>query len=241
VKNLSSLSKNILIMSKEFNYRFYELVIDQELIKELLGYKDVVLPPPFDAYLEEALKEAVTLPDIFAKFIINDKVIFDENLKNIRVGGQEFNPGKTLLKELKGSEQLAFFITTAGKTICEMSAKLMNGEDPVLGYVYDILGSVIADAAADRMQSFLKLEVEKEGLKITNRYSPGYCNWSVADQHKLFSLFGGSTCGVSLTDSSLMYPVKSISGVIGIGQNVKYREYQCALCEMVNCSFRRLT
>ena len=227
-------------MIKEFNYRFNELVIDQELIKELLGYKNVVMPPPFDTYLEDAFHDAANLPDIFAKFIIAEDVLFDDRKKMMVAGGQEFTPGKTLISELKGSEKVAFFITTAGKTIWEKSEKLLKGDDPVSGYVYDILGSAIADAAADRMQSFLKEEAERQGEKITNRYSPGYCNWSVADQHKLFSLFRGSTCGVLLTDSALMYPVKSISGVIGIGRDVKYREYQCALCEMVNCAFRRL-
>jgi cobalamin-dependent methionine synthase I len=117
---------------------------------------------------------------------------------------------------------------------------MLKGENPVLGYVYDVLGSAIAEAAGDQIESFLKKEVAPEGEKITNRYSPGYCNWNVADQHKLFSLLGNSPCGVTLTESALMHPVKSISGVIGIGPTVKYRDYQCTLCLSENCVYRRV-
>ncbi|MCK5694244.1 MAG: methionine synthase, partial [Bacteroidales bacterium] len=78
------------------------------------------------------------------------------------------------------------------------------------------------------------------GLHITNRYSPGYCSWNVEEQQKLFSLFPKGTCGISLSESSLMSPVKSISGIIGIGAEVKYREYTCEICPMLNCQFRKV-
>ncbi|MCK7538940.1 MAG: hypothetical protein MZV63_52410 [Marinilabiliales bacterium] len=47
---------------------------------------------------------------------------------------------------------------------------------------------------------------------ITNRFSPGYCGWDVAEQHKLFSFFKDNFCGITLTESALMNPVKSVSG-----------------------------
>jgi hypothetical protein len=227
-------------MRKDFNFRFDELEIDLNLIGSLLGYEGTQLPPPFDEYLEDALKEMASLNDISACFLIPGEVHFDVGGKNLSAGGQDFKPGKTVTAELKGSESLAFFICTAGQTICDIAAEKLKGENPVSGYIYDILGSLIADSAADKMQSVLQREMEASGLKITNRYSPGYCNWSVADQHKLFSLFGNSSCGVSLTESALMYPVKSVSGVIGIGKDVKFREYQCVLCESVKCAYRKL-
>ena len=77
--------------------------------------------------------------------------------------------------------------------------------------------------------------------KLTNRYSPGYCHWDVADQRKLFSLFPSAPCGVTLTSSLLMNPVKSISGVIGIGKSVGYRDYPCALCLSNHCIYRKTT
>ncbi|MGM0376828.1 MAG: vitamin B12 dependent-methionine synthase activation domain-containing protein [Bacteroidota bacterium] len=182
-----------------------------------MGYPDEVLPEPFDHYLQEALNEAHCLNDIRATYRIIDDITADNEGKKILAENTDFKVGKIIYHELKGSEKLAFFISTAGESISRKSAEFLRGENPVLGYVYDVLGSFIAEAACDRMQQHLKEDIKEEGFNITNRYSPGYCQWDVADQHKIFSLFEEDPCGVTLTSSALMNPVKSISGVIGLG------------------------
>ncbi len=227
-------------MIKEFNFSFNELVIDHQMMAEVMGYGNDPLPDPFNHFLEEVLNDAASFNDINATYKIFDEVEVNEKKRIVIAGGNDFKVGKTICDELNGSEHLAFFVCTAGATISDKSVSLLKGENPVLGYVYDLLGSAIAEAAGDKMQSFLKKEVEKTGKTITNRYSPGYCHWSVADQHKLFSLFEEAPCGVTLTPSALMQPVKSISGVIGIGREVKYRKYQCTLCSSENCVYRRI-
>ncbi len=227
-------------MIKEFSFDFSELIVDLESVHGVLGFNQGQLPEPFDAYLEEALSEAANLNDIKATYRILENVVIDLKSRTVEANGELFKVGKTVCQELAASESLAFYICTAGKQISEKSEILLKGDDPVLGYVYNVLGSSIAEAAADKIESFIKMEVEISGMKITNRYSPGYCNWSVADQHKLFSFFHDSPCGVRLTDSALMHPVKSTSGVIGIGKTVKYRDYQCTLCKSVDCVYRRV-
>jgi hypothetical protein len=227
------------MMNREFNFRLDELVIDQQEVAAVLGYDEGPLPEPFDSYLEQAMDESFGLTDIRAAYRIVDDIMVNEKEHLLMACGLAFKVGKTVCGELKGSQRLAFFICSAGKTISEKAEKLLKGEDPVLGYVYNVVGNAIAEAAGNRMQLFLKQAMEKSGDLITNRYSPGYCHWNVADQHKLFSLFPDSTCGVSLTSSALMQPVKSISGVIGIGRNVKYRAYPCELCSAANCIYRR--
>ena len=107
-----------------------------------------------------------------------------------------------------------------------------------LGYVFDILGSMIVETATDQLQNEIRKIANDMDMAITNRYSPGYCKWSVADQHKLFSFFPPNCCGISLTDSALMYPIKSVSGIIGLGKEVKFREYTCDLCSQVDCFHR---
>ncbi len=227
-------------MIREFNFKFDELVIDYKKIESILGYTSGQLPPPFNYYLEEALTEAKCLADIRGCYRVMDDPVILEKENKILINDEVFEVGKTLCKEMRGSERLAFFICTAGSVISQKSETLLHGDDPVLGYVYDVLGSSIVEAAGDRLQSILEQKVESKQEKITNRYSPGYCQWPVWDQHKLFSLFQGSTSGVSLTASALMTPVKSISGVIGIGKGVRYREYTCTLCSGKACIYRKI-
>ncbi len=227
-------------MIKEFHFRFDELVINLKEIFSILGFDENVFPEPFGAYMGEVLQFAHSIEDIHATYRMVEDVTIDEKNRKVTAANIDFEVGKTVCKELLGSECIAFFVCTAGKTLSDQSEKLLKGENPVLGYMYDVMGSAIADAAGDRMQGILKQDVEKEGLCITNRYSPGYCQWNVADQHKLFSLFHQFPSGVRLTPSALMQPVKSISGLIGIGHHVKFREYQCTLCSSEQCVYRRI-
>ena len=227
-------------MIKEYNFKFDELIINREEISSVLGYGDGPLPAPFDEYVEMALYDAKYLRDIRCAYRIFDDVERDFKKYSLLAGKQEFYLGKVVCSELKRAERLAFYVCTAGKTISEKSASLLNGNNPVLGYVYDILGTIITEAAGDCMQSFLKRESMPNGEKLTNRFSPGYCQWPVSDQAKLFSFFHKNICGVSLTGSSLMYPVKSISGVIGIGKNVRFRKHVCTLCSSSNCIYRKI-
>ena len=224
---------------KEFRFKFDELQIRQEEIKSLLGYRDVPLPAPFDDYVQKALHDAKDLTDIRGAYHITDDAVIDYEKYRILTGEQELRIGKAVCFELRGAERLAFFICTAGKTICEKSTQLLQGDHPVMGYIYDVLGSIITEAATVKMQSYLQDETELNGDRLTNRYSPGSCQWSVNEQHKLFSFFPDNVCGISLTHSSLMHPVKSVSGVIGIGKNVKYRTNVCTLCPSKNCIYRK--
>ena len=89
-------------------------------------------------------------------------------------------------------------------------------------YIADSLGSIIAEKTADCMEVALAEYIREKNWKHTNRYSPGYCGWHVSEQQKLFPLFPvAAPCGIRLTDSSLMVPIKSVSGVIGTGTNVR--------------------
>jgi len=71
-------------------------------------------------------------------------------------------------------------------------------------------------------------------------YSPGYCGWKVAEQSKLFKMFPADFCNIGLTESMMMDPVKSISGIIGVGRDVKFDAYTCNLCNSLNCLYKNL-
>jgi hypothetical protein len=225
-------------MIHSVSYSFGDLTLDISYLSTMLGFPDGVLPEPFDQYVAEAIQEADSLCDIRGAFCFPEKSEFIANNSMILVDGVEFGIGKTIAKELRNATSAALFICTAGKGISERSQELLTGENPVLGYVFDVLGSMIVETATDQLQKEIRRMALTQGLSITNRYSPGYCKWSVADQHKLFSFFPPNCCGISLTNSALMHPIKSVSGMIGLGKEVKFREYTCDLCSQVECFHR---
>ena len=147
--------------------------------------------------------------------------------------------GRTILRQLSGSEAYALFICTSGVEYEAYQQQLKAQGDMLRVFIADALGSVIAEKCADQMETALQESIDKLGWKHTNRYSPGYCGWHVSEQQLLFPLFEGHTCGVRLTDSSLMLPIKSVSGIIGIGEKVCKLDYTCGLCDFEKCYKRR--
>jgi len=225
-------------MIQEFSYSFSDLKINTVEIARLLGYPDGQLPEPFAEYVDEAIHKADDLCEIRGAAYHSTNLYFSEQKDRIVIDGTEFKIGKTVARELRNSELVVLVICTAGEKISEYSHQMLRGENPVLGYVYDVLGSVVADSASEKIHREIGNQVAAGGLLVTNRYSPGYCQWSVADQHKLFSFFPEKCCGISLTSSALMNPVKSVSSMFGLGKNVKFRTYTCDLCSLTECFYR---
>ena len=151
----------------------------------------------------------------------------------------DFEIGQIIEKQLKGSEAYVLFICTCGQEYETYQQRLKAENDLVRVYIADALGSVIAEKCADEMEKNLQESIEKLGWHHTNRFSPGYCGWHVSQQQKLFPLFEGKTCGVRLTESSLMLPIKSVSGIIGIGKDVRRLDYTCGLCQFEKCYKRK--
>jgi len=150
-----------------------------------------------------------------------------------------FEMGRIIERQLRDSEAYALFICTAGAAFEEYQQQLMKEGDMVRVFIADALGSVIAEHCADRMEETLQTSIDKLGWHHTNRFSPGYCGWHVSQQQLLFPLFDGNTCDVSLTESSLMMPIKSVSGIIGLGEKVRKLDYTCGLCDFQQCYKRR--
>lgn len=151
----------------------------------------------------------------------------------------DFAIGKIIERQMKGAEAYAFFICTAGVEYEAFQERLKKEGDMVRVFIADALGSVIAEKAADHMELALQENIDKLGWHHTNRFSPGYCGWHVSQQQLLFPLFKGETCGVKLTESSLMLPIKSVSGIIGLGPNVRHLDYTCGLCDFKQCYKRK--
>lgn len=203
-----------------------------------MGYSPGTTPEPVSDLIREVAEELMPLGGVNAEYIIFNRLSSDTNNKSIEIEGVVFEVKPIIFSQIKKAQWAALFICTAGAEVGLRSRRSMNEGDLLRGYVYDVIGSEVVENAADRMQDELRLEVGAMSLKITNRFSPGYCGWDVAEQHKLFSFFPDNYCGITLTESALMNPVKSVSGLIGIGREVRYAPYQCHLCDDKNCIYR---
>jgi hypothetical protein len=224
---------------KSFRFDFNELKLSVSRIESVMGYNEGDDRKFVIDLIEEVISEAREICSIKAEYAIFSDVKFDSTQKSIEINNISFNVKKTVFTQIKKSDSAALFLSTAGEEIGLRSSKAMKERDFLKGYVYDVVGSEVVESAADLMQNSLEKSLSLSGLKITNRYSPGYCGWDVGEQQKLFQLLPDNSCGIRLTTSSLMDPVKSVSGIIGIGANVKSHSYTCQICDMSDCIYRK--
>jgi Vitamin B12 dependent methionine synthase, activation domain len=228
------------MINSTYHFDFKDLRLSPSVIEEVLGYKEGEDRELVASLVEETLAESSDIINIKAQFKIFDDIHVDSTAKLLEINKIIFSVEKIVFGQVKKSESIAVFLCTAGEEIGLRCRKAMQERDFLRGYIYDVIGSEIVEAAADLMQADLERKIYDSGKKITNRYSPGYCGWNVAEQHKLFSLIPDNYCGIKLTPSALMDPVKSVSGIIGIGKNVRYNPYTCRMCKQEDCAYRRV-
>jgi hypothetical protein len=210
-------------------------------LARLMGLDPTHIPEPYSGLINKEIALVKSYENMQGGYRIIDDVKFDKENNIIILEDVSFHLGKQVMYNLRDSHMLAFFACTAGREITDRSQKYMSSGDYLEGYVADLTGSLLAEAAMDLVQKRLTDEMGQRGLKVTNRYSPGYCHWNVGEQHLLFSLFPENFCGITLSDSALMHPIKSVSGVIGIGKNVRFNKYVCNTCSDQNCFFRNVS
>ena len=223
-----------------FQFNFSDLKLNVAQIEKVMGYKDGESQETISDLVDKVLKEAETDFKIRAEYTVFPVIKFNETDKSVEINNLVFDLRKIVYGQIKRSESIAVFLCTAGEEIGIRSRNAMKNGDLLTGYIYDVIGSEIVEAAADLMQDSIHNAMASVGKKITNRYSPGYCDWDVAEQHKLFQLMPDNYCGIKLNDSALMNPEKSISGFIDIRGHVRYNQYTCGLCEMKDCIYRKV-
>ena len=235
------LTDRLKIMNVEkFSFKYKELGIKKDSLIKMMGYSIESLPQMINEEIDEILEKGEELFNIEGGYRITNNISWDKNTFNILLEKVELNIHKVIFQQIKKSDSLAIFVCTAGKGITDRSKELMREGDLLKGYVYDLFGSIVVESAMDIIQDLMQEEMASLGLKITNRYSPGYCGWDVAEQRKLFNLLPEQFCGIELTNSCLMQPTKSVSGIIGIGETVKYNNYTCNICDSSNCLYKNL-
>lgn len=156
--------------------------------------------------------------------------------------GPEFKSPK-LSKTLKGCESIVCYIATLGDDIEDEIKRLLNDKCLAEAYILDAMASVAVDNMVTTFHQRMKNKYEDQSKQVTLCFSPGYCDWPITDQKKLFSMFDSNELDVELTDSCFMQPRKSISGVFGIttfNSNQSTHSYNpCLECNRRDCSERR--
>ncbi len=161
--------------------------------------------------------------------------------------GEGLNSHETPLELiLPRASRLALFVATLGQRLSAEISDLFARQRPADGYMLDAVASEAADDLAYAAGRALLARLEGEGETVNGArvlpYSPGYCGWHVSAQRKLFAFLAPEAIGVTLNQSCLMQPLKSVSGVLVVGDAATHRFHPtysfCGHCGTKQCRDR---
>lgn len=215
-----------------------DLTFSDKELYDTLGYRDTI-PDGYILSSISKLKEellSICLPQFGYRLLSGNPL----GTSILIIGNQLVTPNKIITQALSRSDYFYLLVASVGKEADEWISKKRNGSDIMEAWIADALGSVLAEAIVAAGISNLEQIARMEGMYITNSYSPGYCGWNVSEQQRLFAMLPKKFCGVTLIDSSLMLPIKSVSALVGVGQNVEKAPYKCDICTKKDCYKRRM-
>lgn len=160
----------------------------------------------------------------------------------VQITGDEVDFGfakttsKDLAKSLEDCENAVVFCATIGLDIDRLIAKY-GVVSPSKALTFQAIG-------AERIESLCELfcaEMRAKYIQLKPRFSPGYGDLNLAFQSSVFrALDCSKKIGVTLTDTLLMTPSKSVTAIMGISNKACEKEKSgCQSCENKDCEFRR--
>ena len=141
---------------------------------------------------------------------------------------------KNLAFNLKESESAILFAATVGVEIDRLIAKY-GRISPSKALMFQAIGAERIEALCDTFCA----DISKEHNAGTRpRFSPGYGDLPLIAQKDIFAVLSPEKqIGLTLNDSLLMSPSKSVTAIVGLGGEEKQKN-KCRACNMKNCAFR---
>ncbi len=131
-------------------------------------------------------------------------------------GGDEFKSA-SLAGLLKGCTQALLMGTTAGGGIMEAIASAGRTGEMTRAVVFDAVASEMTDDALGWLMAYHAGGLRRRGGRLTaRRYSAGYGDFALEYQRAFHRLLGLERIGVTLTDSCILVPEKSVTAICGV-------------------------
>ena len=154
--------------------------------------------------------------------------------------GDIYIESSALRRNLNGCKGAWLFAATLGVGVDQLISKLT-----ALGRMSEALAAQAAAAAlieayCDEVNDALRDEAAARGLKLRPRFSPGYGDFSIEHQRDIArELDTARRLGLTVTDSLMLAPMKSVTAVIGASEREGCTASGCAACGKSDCEFRR--
>ncbi len=222
-----------------------ELTIEQIKRREIyryLGYRGQTPDDRICQMIEEVLQELLRVirpKNLYQRFScrIQDKRIIQ--LQSDALQGEWIFQSAALAENLAQCQEVILMAATLGIEADKLLQKyeIMN---ITKASITQACGGACIEAYCNLLQEQIRAEEQEKGYYLRPRFSPGYGDFPLEAQKQMFDcLQCTKRLGVTLTDSLLMYPTKSVTAIIGITKNKQGCHIaKCSACENTGCEFR---
>ena len=220
--------------------------VNRNEIYRYLGYRGITPTPEVEEKVEKCvrkLQEAVS-PRSFYRFFPLETEAKSEVLRFAGITVES----EGLARNLRGCSEICMMAATIGPGVDLLirRAEVVNMADAV---IYQAAGAAMAESFVDAVNESIRGQALERGLFCRPRFSPGYGDFSLEHQRDFSRILEmPKTVGITLADSLLMSPSKSVTAVIGLyepdeAEREAHPEGGCIKdgCEVCAhpCSYRR--
>jgi hypothetical protein len=187
------------------------------MILNRLGYSKIntMLDRKNEELLEYGIREGSLLcrpKGVFCRLKITER-----NTEQVKLENNIEFISRNLSAMLEECGEIILMGATVGREVTERISYEVNEGNASLGLIIDSVASQKADACLDWMTAFVNKMLRKEGKTITaRRYSPGYGDFSLANQRIIFDVLQLAKLDLELTEKYILIPEKSVTAIAGI-------------------------
>lgn len=144
-----------------------------------------------------------------------------------------------LCRHLQGCSHIILFGATLGLRLDRLIARY-GRTAPAKTLLLQAIGAERIEALCDAFSRKIQADAAADKLGTTPRFSPGYGDLPLELQRDIFrTLNCAGNIGLTLTDSLMMSPSKSVTAIIGIGSTCRNAATGCSGCAKQDCIHRR--
>lgn len=193
----------------------FPIRIDLRAAQRHLGYKpSSKINDRIVKMFDEAVARSIELSNPAGIYFIDRIISRNENCVTLECGFSI--ESKLVSKMMNNCGEMMVFAATIGGGPEREAAKQMS-DNPAEALLLDAVAGEAAEGAVEYLHVHVQRDAHRRGLHLTPRFSPGYGDWTLEAQPGLFRFLRPEKIGIELTESCMMIPRKSVSGIVGLG------------------------
>lgn len=152
---------------------------------------------------------------------------------------EELTVGQDIRRHLEGCDQAALLCATLGAEVDRL-IRVAQVRDMAQAVVLDAMASAAVEQVCAQADEIIAAQCP--GRFMTFRFSPGYGDYPISLQKTFLRLLDAPRkIGLSLSESCLLIPAKSVTAIAGLSASpIPRKKRGCAVCNLkTTCQYRR--